>query len=188
MVAPVAASTTMATDLAEYYAVMENTTKLSQRRQTTNDILTGINVLFQTAMGVVFVSSHLQSWLAAAIFGLITAFAFLFDITWIRLLNRYQALVGLRIRYLEALEERLRQGGAFVDVEIVPAQRQQAVRTRGIYSVEKAVFYRTGRGWGFIRRERFLVVLFMCAFLLLTAAVTVLTQLIASNQLAPLSL
>jgi hypothetical protein len=148
MTAPIASSTTVATDLAEYYAVMDNTTKLSQRRQTTNDILTGINVFFLTGMGAVFVSSHLTSWWLTAIFGVITVFAWLFDITWIRLLNRYRTLIGLRIRYLEALEERLRLAGAFVEVEVLPENAKQPVKTRGVYTLEKAVFYQPGRHWG----------------------------------------
>jgi hypothetical protein len=50
---------------------MDNTTKLSQRRQTTNDILTGVNVCFLTGMGAAFVLSHLMSWWLTAVFGLL---------------------------------------------------------------------------------------------------------------------
>lgn len=188
MVAPAPASTVIAADLQEYFTVMQDTTKLSQRRQTTNDILTGINVVFLTAMGAVFVSSHLRSWWVTAIFGAITVFAWLFDITWIRLLNRYAALADLRIRYLSAVEERLRQTGAFVEVETLARGAKQPVRTRGVYALENAVLFKPGNRGGFIRRERFLVLLFMFAFLFVTGIVAGLTQLIAAGAMAPLTL
>jgi hypothetical protein len=188
MAAPIAASTTVSTDLQEYYAVMDNTTKLSQRRQTTNDILTGINVFFLTAMGAVFVSSHLKSWWLTGLFGAITAFAWLFDITWIRLLNRYKTVISSRISYLEALEKRLRQAGAFVELEIVLGNEKQPIKTRGVYTLEQDTLYRPGNRGGFIRRERFLVILFMCAYLFMTAGVAVLTQLIAFELLRPVAL
>jgi hypothetical protein len=167
---------------------MDNTTKLSQRRQTTNDILTGVNVFFLTGMGAAFVSSHLTSWWLTALFGLITVFAWLFNITWLRLLNRYKTLIGLRIRYLEALEERLRQAGAFVEVEVLPEHAKQPIKSRGVYTLEKAALYQPGSHWGFVRRERFLVLLFMLAYLVITGGVVALTQLIASNVLPPVRL
>jgi hypothetical protein len=134
------------------------------------------------------VSSHLTSWWLTAIFGVITIFAWLFDITWIRLLNRYRTLIGLRIRYLEALEERLRLAGAFVEVEVLPENAKQPVKTRGVYTLEKAVFYQPGRHWGVVRRERLLVLLFMLAYLMMTGGVAVVTQLIASQVLPHVTL
>jgi hypothetical protein len=178
----------VATDLEEYYAVMDNTTKLSQRRQTTNDILTGVNVFFLTGMGAAFVSSHLTSWWLTAVFGLITIFAWLFNLTWLRLLTRYKTLIGLRIRYLEALEERMRESRVFVEVAVLSDKATQPIKTRGVYSLEKAVLYHTGGHRGFIRRERFLVLLFMFAYLVITGGVAALTQLIASNALPPVRL
>ncbi len=188
MAAPIAADTAVATDLAEYYAVMDSTTKLSHRRQTTNDIMTGINVVFLTALGAVFLTSRLASWWLTAIFGLITAFAWLFDITWIRLLNRYKTVISLRIRYLEALEARLRQMGAFVELEVLPENAKQPIKTRGVYTLEHVALYQPGNHAGFVRRERFLVILFMMAYLLATGGVALLTQLIALHLLSPVAL
>jgi hypothetical protein len=188
MAAPPAPGATVATDLEEYYAVMDSTTKLSQRRESTNDILTGINIIFLTAMGAAFVVGHLTSWWLTAIFGLITAFAWLFDITWIRLLNRYKRLIGLRISYLEALEAALRRAGAFVDLDVLPEKATQPIKTRGVYTLEHAALYGPGSHGGFIRRERFLVILFILAYLFLTAGVATLTQLIALHVLPSVSL
>jgi hypothetical protein len=187
MASPLAADSTMAADREEYYAVMDETTKLSHRRQTTNDLLTGINIVFLTAMGAVFVASHLTSWWTTAILGLITAFAWLFDITWIRLLNRYRAVISLRISYLGAIENRLRDAGVFVEITI-PLESHQTVTARGVYSLEQAVLYRRGNRGGFIRRERFLVILFMGAELVVTGSVAALTELIALHVLARVAL
>jgi hypothetical protein len=194
MASPLAADSTLAADREEYYAVMDETTKLSHRRQTTNDLLTGINIVFLTAMGAVFVASHLTSWWATAILGLITAFAWLFDITWIRLLNRYSAVISLRISlrisYLGAIERRLCDAGVFVKITIPLESSTQTVTTRGVYTLERDVLYRRGnrnRG-GFIRRERFLVILFMGAELVVTGSVAALTELIALHVLARVAL
>ncbi len=186
--APLSATSTIKRDLKEYYAVTENTTKLSQRRQTTNDILTGVNVVFLTAMGAVIVSSHLKTWWVTAILGLITAFAVLFDITWIRLLNRYKRLISLRINYLTVLEDRLRQAGAFIPMEIPLGKNTKPIQTRGVYTLEYFALYHTGKRGGFIRHERFIVILFIVAEIVVTAAIAILTELIALHILDPLSL
>lgn len=190
MAIPLAADATMAADREEYYAVIDETTKLSHRRQTTNDLLTGINIVFLTAMGAVFVASHLTSWWATAILGLITAFAWLFDITWIRLLNRYRAVISLRISYLGAIEERLRDAGVFVKITVPLESSHRTVTTRGVYTLEQDVLYPPGNRnhGGFIRRERFLVILFMGAELVVTGSVAALTELIALHILARVAL
>lgn len=187
MAIPPAIDTTNAADREEYYAVIDETTKLSHRRQTTNDLLTGINIVVLTAMGAVFVTLNLASWWTTAILGMITAFAWLFNITWIRLLNRYKAVISLRISYLEALEQRLRDVGALVEIDI-PLESKQTIKTRGVYTLEHTVLFRPGKRGGFIRRERFIVILFMLAELIVTCTVAVITELIALHILTPITL
>ena len=76
---------------------MQDTTKLSDRRQTTNDLFVGLNVVFFTGMGALFYTSHLKSWWVTGLYAAITAIAFFLNFTWIRLVNRYSRLIGLRI-------------------------------------------------------------------------------------------
>jgi hypothetical protein len=188
MVALVGADVTLAADFEEYYAVIDQTTKLSHRRQTTNDIMTGVNIIFLTGLGAVFIVGHLASWWVTVVYVLITIFALLFDMTWIRLLNRYSRVIGLRISYLEALESRLRDAGAFAALEIRPDKAPHPITTRGIYTMEHTVLYGPGNHGGFTRRERFIVILFMAAYLILTAGVAMLTLLIAWGVLPILTL
>lgn len=187
MAIPLAADTTTAADREEYYAIINETTKLSHRRQTTNDLLTGINIVVLTAMGAVFINLNLSSWWTTAVLGVIAAFAWLFNITWIRLLNRYKTVIGLRISYLEAIEQRLRAAGAFVEIDI-HLESKQTIKSRGVYSLEHAVLYGPGNHGGFVRRERFIVILFMIAELIVTCSVAAITELIALHILSPVTL
>jgi hypothetical protein len=175
-----------------YLALMEDTTKLSDRRQTTNDLFVGLNVVFFTGMGALFYASHLKSWWVTGLFVAITALAFFLNFTWIRLINRYSRLVGLRIRYMHQLETALQSQGIFVSAPLVPGAPAQpgtvpALGT-GIYTLEFQRLYTKEGQFGFSRLERGLIVIFMIAYVLATLGVATVTYLISINAIGSVAL
>ncbi|HEY7341759.1 MAG TPA: hypothetical protein VH591_12820 [Ktedonobacterales bacterium] len=174
----------------EYQSVAEDTAKLSDRRQTVGDLFLGINSLFLAAIGFVAISGHLMSWWAAIICGAITLITLLINSIWFRLIGRYRNLINLRIHYLQALERRLQELGMFTSVDMtVEGGKEPIPIARGIYLIENSFAqYKKGPKVGFYRLERQLVVIFMFAYILLTAAVAILTYLVSLRMLAPLPL
>lgn len=174
----------------EYLAVAADTAKLSDRRQTVSDLFLGINSLFLAAAGFVAISSHLTSWWAAIIVGAITCITIIFNIIWLRLIGRYRTLISLRIRYLEALETALQAEGTFSQVAILSEDGKQSIPVkRGVYLVEQdSSLYRKGAKVGFYRLERALVRTFIAAYVVLAVAEAVLTYLVTSHMLDPLTI
>ncbi len=172
----------------EYLAIAENTAKLSDRRQTVSDLFLGINSLFLAAAGFVAVSNRMISWWAVAIVIAITVITFVMNSIWYRLIGRYRALINLRIRYLEALEVALQDGGAFGPVTISSENdKEKSAALRGVYLIEKkSDLYSKGAKMGFFKLERDLVVTFIVAYILLALASVVLTYLVTNNMLPQL--
>jgi hypothetical protein len=173
-----------------YLALMEDTTKLSDRRQTTNDLFVGLNVVFFTGMGALFYASHLKTWWVTGLFAAITAIAFFLNFTWIRLINRYSRLVGLRILYMHQLESALQSQGIFVaDPPSAPGQPGVMPGMGiGIYTQEYRRLYTKDSQFGFSRLERGLIVIFMVAYVLATIGVATVTYLITTNVIGSVSL
>jgi hypothetical protein len=175
-----------------YLALMEDTTKLSDRRQTTNDLFVGLNVVFFTGMGALFYASHLKTWWVTGLFAAITVVAFFLNLTWIRLNNRYSLLVGLRIRYMHQLESALQSQGIFVaDAPLPGAPRLPGTAPAtgtGIYTLEYQRLYTKKARFGFSRLERRLIIVFMIAYVLATAGVAVVTYLISTGAIISVSL
>ncbi|HEV7129379.1 MAG TPA: hypothetical protein VGN32_18235 [Ktedonobacterales bacterium] len=182
---PASTSRTESVDLTEYYALIQDTTKLSDRRQSTNDLFVGLNVLFLTGLGVVFISSHFTDWWATAIVCAIAIFTLWFNGIWIGLIGQYRKLINLRIRYLQALEDRVTARQGWVPVVVVPEKTDVPVTTRGIYSLENEVFYRARTGFGFFKRERHLIFVFMGAYLFVALSVALLTFAVVHHLLPP---
>jgi len=175
--------------MQEYQGVMQDTTTLSDRRQVSNDIFVGLNVLAFTGMGALFVSSHLTSWWTAEIFAVLTLAMWALDATWASLIGRYRRLINVRIRYLEALEEALHRTGLFTNVTVSPERsRDPAAVTRGVYTLERQTFYGNKRGLGIGRRERLVIVIFMVAFGLAAAGVGIATYLVTSGVVPKVTL
>ncbi len=92
----------------EYLAVVENTVKLSDRRQTVNDILVGLNVVFATGVSYLIINTHFQAfWVASFVMFLCLA-TLPINTTWLALNHRYRKLILLRINYLLELEQQFR--------------------------------------------------------------------------------
>jgi hypothetical protein len=176
--------------LQYYLALMEDTTKLSDRRQTTNDLFVGLNVVFFTGMGALFYASHLKSWWVTGLFAAITMIALFLNFTWIRLINRYSRVVGLRIGYMHQLEAALQSQGIFV-ADPPGALGQPAPVSAigtGIYTLEFQRLYKKDMQFGFSRLERGLIVIFMIAYVLATLGVAAVTFLISTNVIGAVSL
>jgi hypothetical protein len=182
----------------EYTTLVSEASKLSDRRQVMNDIFVGLNALFLTAMGVLFLSSHLQSWWTTGVYGAITLFTVIFNLIWYRLINRYRQIVGLRIRYLRSLERALQESGSgifpLIDVtdpgEIERAKRQNKdikhEYTRGIYHLEDAEVTQRNKHFGFSRLERALAIVFISVYIILTLVSAGVTILINMNIIKPI--
>src|SRR5215469_13331268 len=96
-----------------YLALIQDTTKLSDRRQTANDLFVGLNVVIFTGMGALFYGSHLRTWWVTIIYAAVSALAIFLNITWLRLNGRYRRLINLRINYMAQLETELDAGATF---------------------------------------------------------------------------
>ncbi|MGO8946311.1 MAG: hypothetical protein ACLQUY_01345 [Ktedonobacterales bacterium] len=177
------------TRFQEYEKIMEETGKLSDRRQTVSDLFLGVNSLFLTAAGFSAVASNLKSWWSTGICAAIAVVALMINITWIQLIHRYRALVDLRFRYLEGLEKSLQSDGAFGTISMASADRKKVDQyPRGVFGVEAIALYSKGPRVGIYRLERRLILIFIFAYILLTAIVAALTYLIINGVLPPLKL
>jgi hypothetical protein len=178
--------------LQYYLALMEDTTKLSDRRQTTNDLFVGLNVVFFTGMGALFYASHLKTWWVTGLYAAITVIALFLNLTWIRLINRYSRLIGLRILYMHELESALRPLGIFVADPPPPGTPGQTgtmpAMGTGIYTLEYQRLYNKDTRFGFSRLERGLIVIFMIAYVLATIGVAAVTYLISTGAIGSVSL
>jgi hypothetical protein len=174
--------------LTEYLAIAENTTKLSDRRQTVSDLFVGVNSLFLAATGLIAVNNHLTSWWAVIVVAAIAGMAIIINLIWSGLIRRYRALISLRIRYLEGLERMLQANGTFGDMKLVSEDgKQELPATRGIYLIEQnSKLYSKGAKMGFYRLELGLVIVLSVAYALTAVGAGVLTYLVTTHILSPL--
>ncbi|HKD75712.1 MAG TPA: hypothetical protein VKB76_09465 [Ktedonobacterales bacterium] len=174
----------------EYKAILDNTAKLSDRRQTTNDVFVGLNSLILTALGFFFVSTKLSSWWATSIFATIAIFMSVINGIWLRLNARYRDLVGIRISYLTAIEGKLASAFQTKEVTVLDAKgKPQKEVVQGVHQLENRTFlYKGGAKIGFSSLERALIWVFIGTYYVLAAAVATLTYLIANNIVPPLDI
>lgn len=97
----------------EYKFVAEDTSKLSDRRQTVNNLFVTINVLFVTGGGYLltqFTTSNQHFALFWYVGGLaaIAIIATLLNSSWMHLTENSRRLIDLRFRYLRSLEAKIR--------------------------------------------------------------------------------
>lgn len=172
---------------AEYTAIMETTGRLSDRRQTTNNHYVSLNVLFLTALGYLIFFSRLANWWIVVALSVMTITATIINSTWLRLIHRYTRLIGIRISYLEGLENLLRATGQYAEVHVA-AGKQERVVPFGIFHLERElIFAKEAQGYGMSQLEKSLVWVFLAAFPLVTALIALLTYLITSHIIPPVS-
>ncbi|HZC05101.1 MAG TPA: hypothetical protein VE338_05615 [Ktedonobacterales bacterium] len=136
----------------EYQFLLEDTGKLSDRRQSVNTLFVSINALFLTGVGFLLLQSLQAAAYVAESIIFIVGFLTIAMITtrinhrWLRISEQYRKLVNLRIRYLTELEARLRDSGMFPSVSVKLESEEirkdgNAVNTsRGTFSVEEVLF------------------------------------------------
>ncbi len=109
-----------------YTALIADAANISTRRQTVNNIYIGVNGLFLTAMGVLLISSHLDSWwVVVAAVAIALAVAPLNN-SWLRTLKYYEKLLTARYKTMREIEvhhqltERLLGSGTLTSPENRP--------------------------------------------------------------------
>lgn len=156
--------------LDEYQCVAQQTGSISDRRQTTNDIYVGINVVFLTGLALFLPSIHFTSWWGTAGSALIALVAVFVNGTWIRLLQNYRELIGVRINYLMEMEKQFPPKGAD--------------QVRGVYLAEQALYQKKG-AFGFSMQELRLARFFQVIYPALAVVIGVLTYLVAQKYITP---
>lgn len=133
----------------EYQLLMEGTDKVTDRRQTVNTLFVSINALFLTGVGYLllqlFQNMNRAVWFILG-FLVIALIMRRVNSTWLDLSESNRRLVDLRIRYMKAIEEQLREAKAFPVVKVrleKDEMRDESVdftETRGTYSVEDVLY------------------------------------------------
>ena len=95
--------------IEEYQAILEDTAGISGRRQNTNDLFVGLNVVFLTGIGFLLSTAHFTSWVLTITLALIFVFTYSLNRIWVRTLKDYSTLLGVRHRYIEDLEREFRE-------------------------------------------------------------------------------
>lgn len=169
----------------EYTSVVENTAKLSDRRQTINDIFVGLNSLFLTALGFLFISLQLTSWWPTAMFGGVAIITTLVNSTWLRLNDRYRQLINVRLAYANALEkqiEDLHVPTLAFDVSN-KQDKSEMKQIFGVLHLEGARLYTSNSNFSFSALEKRLIRIFQLSYIVLTVVVAVLTLLVINHIL-----
>ena len=176
----------------EYSSVIENTAKLSDRRQTINDIFVGLNSLFLTALGFLFISLQLTTWWPTAMFGGVAIITTLVNLTWRQLNNRYRQLINVRLAYANALEKQMEDLHVPTLAFDVPDGHQKNTMVSkqifGVLHLEEARLYFPGSTFGFSIIEGRLIQIFLVSYIALTILIAVLTQLVMMHLLPGLSI
>jgi hypothetical protein len=155
--------------MQEYVALLDYTARLSDRRQNINNFFAGINAIFLTAFGYLFVTLPLVPWWPVFIFPILTAATGVINLYgWRRLNLRYRNLLNIRFKYLAALEEYFQRAGEDVlSVEIEHKKGgPETFTTLGIHRLEeKSEQFKDGIGFSTI--ERHLIWIFFIAYVVL---------------------
>ena len=155
----------------EYEMVAEDTAKITDRRQTVNTLFVSINALFLTGVGYLIYTffqtngdgSHIVYY--ALGFLAIAIITTRINSSWLRLSEQSKNLINLRIRYLECLENLLRETNFFPTVDVpltsnpelyeaapktlsdaevshqdAAGETQRWMRIRGTYSLETVLY------------------------------------------------
>jgi hypothetical protein len=87
-----------------YTALIADAANTSTRRQTVNNIYIGVNGLFLTAMGVLLISSHLDSWWVVVAAVAIALAVTPLNRSWLRTLKYYERLLTARYKTMREIE------------------------------------------------------------------------------------
>ena len=140
----------------EYSTLMDDTSKISDRRQTINNLLIGLNGLFLAGLFFPLLNYRLDNYLPVVISAAVTIAAIFVNRAWFQLNDRYRKLVNVRITYLTALEDRIRRETGNADF--------------GIYHAEEGMYKQDPKA-GFSRIEREFIWVLSLIYPLVTLAV-----------------
>jgi hypothetical protein len=94
--------------IEEYQAILENHAQLSARRQHVNDVYVSLNTIFLTALGILLLQSHLDSWWIFVVVSTVTFIIMPINIAWRAALRRYGNRLAVRYDYLREIEQEFR--------------------------------------------------------------------------------
>ncbi len=89
----------------EYKFFIEDTARLTERRQTVTNIYVAVNTILLSAVALLVKDAGLQRWVVAIATILILVAGIVICLFWRQLIIRYKKLVGLRLDELRKMEE-----------------------------------------------------------------------------------
>lgn len=154
--------------MEEYRAILEDTARLGERRQRTNDVYLAINTALLSGIGLLVVSTRFTSWWTVTLLGFISLLTIPLNLTWRQLLGTYRRLLGARYEILVKLEHRAEFTGKLYTT--------LAEKSRGVAA---------GRMTTTVSEVR-LALFILGLYPVLTAAAVAVTYLVAHGVIAPL--
>jgi hypothetical protein len=153
-----------------YKILIENLERLAARRQSVNGVFVALNTVFLTAIGVL-ISTHLDSfnsWSGPIALAIIAVAITPLNVAWLLTLDRYAK--GNQIRY-DLLEK--------IEADFPPKAGMSLYKT--LNDKRLGAYYN-------IRPDRFLAAYFVCFYVVICAAATILTVLVQHLAIPPLGL
>jgi hypothetical protein len=89
----------------EYKFFVEDTARLTERRQTVTNTYVAVNTILLSAVGLLVKDVGLQRWVIAMATIMILVARIAICLFWRQLINRYKKLVGLRLDELRRMED-----------------------------------------------------------------------------------
>jgi hypothetical protein len=163
--------------IEEYRAILENHAQLSARRQHVNDLYVGLNTIFLTALGILLLQSHLDTWWIFAVISTVTLIIMPINITWRAALLRYADRLSVRYEYLREVEQefRTRRGKVADQPEVGLFLR---LKETGLHHHKKSN----------TQLEVQLAVYFICLYPVISLMVGILVYLVEAHLIPPLNI
>src|SRR5512135_1710634 len=89
----------------EYKFFIEDTARLTERRQTVTNIYVAVNTVLLSAVALLVKDAGLQRWVVAAATIMLLVAGMVICVFWRQLIIRYKPLVGLRLNELRQMED-----------------------------------------------------------------------------------
>jgi len=163
--------------IEEYQAILENHAQLSARRQHINDVYVGLNTIFLTALGILLLQSHLDTWWILAVVSTVTLIIMPINVTWRAALLNYGDRLSSRYDYLREIEQefRTRRGKVADQPEIGLFLR---LKETGQHHRKKSN----------TRLEVQLAIYFICLYPVISLVVGILVYLVEAHLIPPLNI
>lgn len=163
--------------LEEYQAILEHAAQLSARRQHINDVYVSLNTIFLTALGLLLLQSHLDTWWVFVVVSAVTVIILPINQAWRAALRHYGDRLSIGYAYLREIEQefRTRRGngadqpamGLFLRLQETELPSRRESNTP--FEVQLATY-------------------FLCLYPVLSLVVGILVSLVEAHLLPPLSI